>query len=231
MANGILIVGPPGSGKSTAIETLDPKTTFIINSDKKPLPFSKWRTNYVTVTKPDGKVDYDKSNYVEINEPVVIYKVLEYISAKRPEIKEIVIDTLNHILTAEFMRTAKISGYQKFTDLALDVYNILKLIPTLRKDLIVYVMGHPEVSYDADGSKLTKLRTIGKMLDEKVNIESMFTVVLFTSVQLKNEAIPYGFETQTDGFNTGKSPKGMFSDRRIPNDFAKISETIRTFEN
>lgn len=231
MANGVLIVGPPGSGKSTAIENLDPKTTFIINPDKKSLPFKGWRSNYVTAVKEDGKIDYEKSNLIETADPVLILKVLEYISSKRPEIKDVVIDTLNHILTGEFMRTAKVSGFQKFTDLALDIYNILKLIPTLRKDLVVYVIGHPEISYDADGNKLVKLRTIGKMLDEKVNIESMFTVVLFTSVQLKNETIPYGFETQTDGYNTCKSPKGMFAEKRIPNDFNYISGIIRSFEN
>jgi predicted ATP-dependent serine protease len=230
MANGVLIVGPAGSGKSTAIRNLDPKTTFIIAPDKKSLPIKGWRNSYQTVRK-DNKVDLMASNYLELDDPQQIVKVLEYISANRPDVVTIVLDTISHIMTSEFIKKAKNPGFQKYTDLAVDIYNICKTISTIRSDITVFVTGHTEVSFDADGGKVTKLRTIGKMLDEKVTIESLFTIVLFTSVDLKDKANPYGFETQTNGYNTAKSPMGMFEESRIVNDYNYVLDKIKQYEN
>ena len=231
MANGVLVVGPAGSGKSTAIRNLDPEKTFIIAPDKKSLPIKGWRSKYTTVKTIEGKTDLTKSNYLEIDDPAQIIAVLNYISANRPEIDVVVLDTISHIMTSEFIKKAKQAGYQKFTDLAVDIYNICKTISMMRSDITVFVTGHTEVNIDADGGKLTKLRTIGKMLDEKITVESLFTNVLFTSIDLKDAKNPYGFETQTNGYTTAKSPMGMFDDPRISNDYNYVLEQIKKYEN
>ena len=46
MAQGILVIAESGSGKSTSIENLDPKETFIINISGKALPFKGWKSKY-----------------------------------------------------------------------------------------------------------------------------------------------------------------------------------------
>jgi RNase adaptor protein for sRNA GlmZ degradation len=231
VAAGVLIVGPSGSGKTTGIRSLNAKETFIINADRKALPIKGWKTDYKTIRKSDGKVDMTVSNYLELNDPTQILQVMQYISKSRPEIKVITLDTLNHMMTSEFLKKAKNAGFQKFVDIALDTYNILSAIPDLREDLTVFVVGHNEVAFDAEGGKVNKLRTIGKMLDEKVNIESLFTTVLYTSVDTKDAKTPYGFLTQTDGSSTGKSPLGMFDEGRIPNDYSYVLEKIKQYEN
>lgn len=231
MAAGVLIVGPSGSGKSTGIKSLNANETFVINSDRKPLPLKGWKSNYKTVKKSDGKVDMNASNYLELNDPIQILQVLNFISKNRPEIKVVILDTLNHVITSEFLKNVKVAGFQKFADLALNIYNILGTIAEMREDLTVFVLGHNEITFDAEGGKINKLRTIGKMLDEKVNIESLFTTVLFTSTDPKDPEVPYGFLTQTDGSSTGKSPAGMFDSMRIPNDFNLILTKIKQYEN
>lgn len=231
MATGVLTLGPPGTGKSSGIRNLDPAKTFVICSDRKPLPTKGWKTKYKTLYKEDGKtVDMSKSNYLETNHPATIINVLQYISDKRLDIESVVIDTLGHVMTSEFMKSAKVTGFQKFTDLALDIYNICNKIPDLRKDLFVFVLSHVEQGYDALDNKVVKIRTIGKLLDEKVNIESMFTVVLLTQVkENKSNELEYTFITNNG--NPAKSPFGMFETKEIPNDYQFVKDKIVEYEN
>ena len=231
MANGVLVVGPSGSGKSTAIRNLDPAQTFIIAPDKKSLPIKGWRNIYKTVRKDDGKVDMDKTNYLEISDPNQIISVLNYISDQRHTIEVVVITTISHIMNSQVIKTDKQAGNPKFTDLAVDVCIIYQTMPHMRDAIPVFVTGHTEVDIDADGGKITRLRTIGKMLNEKVTVESLFTVVLFTSIDLKDTTNPYGFETQTNGSSTAKSPFGMFESLRIPNDYAYVLTKISEYES
>jgi hypothetical protein len=224
MAEGILIIGSSGSGKSTSFRNLDPKKTFIIQPDSKPLPFKGWKENYHHFSN-----DNLTGNYLESAEPQMILKVMDYISEKRPEIEVLIIDTLTHIMTTKFMADAKKIGYQKFTDLALDIYNICTRIPKLRKDLYVIATGHPEIGYDADGSKSIKMRTIGKLLDEKIDIPSLFTTVLFSNVRRLDKKNEYTFMTQSDGYTVGKSPMGLFSELEIPNDAQLVIDAIKNY--
>lgn len=226
MANGVLVIGPSGSGKTTGIRNLNPGETFIIAPDRKPLPIPGWKQKYKPVTK-----DNPNGNYVETNDAATIKGLMEYVSNKRPEVKALFIDTINHVMTGRFMADAKKTGFQKFTDLALDIYSIIDLIPNLRPDLHVFVTGHTEIGYDADGGKVVKLRTIGKMLDEKIDIPSMFTTVLFTKVIRKDNKNEYTFMTQADGYTCGKSPMGMFDEFEIPNDYNIVMEKINKYNN
>lgn len=221
MSEGILIIGPSGSGKTTGIRNLNPLETFIIAPDRKPLPIPGWRSKY----KPMDK-DNPNGNYLETYNTNNIINTLQYISEKRLEIKSVFIDTINHVMTAKFMADVKKKGYDKFNDLASDIYNIITLIPMLREDLKVFVTGHADISIDADGSKQVKLRSIGKMLDDKIDIPSLFTIVLFTKVIRKDNKNEYTFMTQGDGYTCGKSPMGMFEDFEIPNDYKLVIEKI-----
>ena len=231
MAEGVLVIGPSGWGKSTAFRTLPPEETFIIHSDEKALPFKGSRTLYKSNFKADGKFDPTTSNYYETDDPDVMFQLLNYISEKRPDIKYVGIDTINHAMVADYMRHAKTKGFEKFVDLALKVYNLCKRIPKMRADMVVIITGHDEVIYDSNGNKLQKLRTIGKMLDEKVgSIESLFTTVLFSDLRKQDDGkIIYGFSTQTDGSNTCKSPIGMFEDNWIPNDYMYVVTKVKEY--
>ncbi len=231
MANGVLIVGPSGSGKSTGVRNLDPTSTFIINSDRKSLPIQGWKTKYQTLKDKDGKTDLDKSNYLETDDPANIIKLLDYISKSRPDIKVIIIDTINHVMTSEFIKNIAVTGYDKFNRLAANIYYICKASKTMRDDLTVFVLAHNEVAYDADGIRVNKVKTVGKMLDDKIDLPSMFTTVLYTAVDPKDKTNPYGFTTQTDGTNNAKSPFGMFDTTRIANDYALVCERINEYEN
>jgi hypothetical protein len=119
MAYKILSLGDPGSGKTTAAESLDPKTTFIICCDKKGLPFKNWKINYKTVLKDNGKLDLTASNYYETSNPSILRNLIKAISEQHTVIKTIIIDTMTAMMENEYMSKAKEKGliYQALTHL------------------------------------------------------------------------------------------------------------------
>jgi hypothetical protein len=224
----ILVYGPSGYGKSTAITNLDPKETFVISSDDKELPFKGWRSKYKCERFPDGKIDIQKSNYYEGNDPRTIIKLQQRIIAERPDIKNIVYDTLTHMMIYRFMTDPNVD-WDFYKVLAREIYGI---IDTGKKDKTrnhIFI-AHNETSYDAAGRKVDKVRTLGKLLDEKVELASMFTVVLVPEVDRTNEQEPvYNFITQSNGATSAKSPMGMFS-YKIPNDYKYVLDKIHEYE-
>ena len=148
-----MIYGQSGTGKSTSLRNFKPEDVCIVNVSGKPLPFkSKHKT-------------FNTDDYMAIDAAI-----------KKAPAKSIVIDDATYLMTGEYMRTAKVTGYQKFTDMALNYYTLVKAAAALPSDKIVYFMGHSDT--DANGNE--KFKTIGKMLDEKVTLEGMFTIVLKT---------------------------------------------------
>ncbi len=136
----------------------------------------------------------------------------------------ICIDDATYLLVDEFMRTAKMTGYQKFTDMALNFFNLVRFCnDELDSSRIVYFLGHSDT--DSNGDE--HFKTIGQLLDEKVTLEGLFTVVLKTVVQDGH----YFFATQTNGQDTVKSPIDMFQKQLIPNDLKAVDDTIRGFWN
>lgn len=196
----VMIMGQSGSGKSASMRNFKKGEIGIINVCGKPLPFM----NDLAMLNTD---DYEK-----------IASTLQKASAKT-----IVIDDCQYLMANEFMRNAKINGYQKFTDIGLNFWNLIRLVISLPSDVIVYFLAHTE--RDADGNE--KMKTIGKMLDEKITIEGMFTIVLKTLVQDGK----YSFATQTNGQDTVKSPIGMFPEGTIDNDLKFVDDRIREFYN
>lgn len=200
MAVLVMVYGHSGSGKSASLRNFDPEQVAVINVIGKPLPF---RSNMKTyITNDYGKID------------AAIH------STKR---KSIVIDDATYLMTGEFMRNAKVAGYQKFTDMAVNFNVLLMRAKELPDDVVVYFFGHSE--RDGDGGE--KFKTIGKLLDEKVCVEGYFTIVLKTVVQDGR----YLFSTRNDGMDTVKAPLGMFNDALIENDLAAVDKTIREYYN
>jgi len=226
MAQDLLIVGGSGTGKSTSMEKLDPKTTFIINVAKKPLPFKGWKANYSTFGK-----DNPRGNYLATDNTGDILKVLEYISQKRDDIKTIIIDDYQYVMCNEYMRRTNETGFKKFNDIGQNAWSIVNAVKDLREDLVVVFMCHSETDLDADGNKITRAKTIGKMLNSVITFEGMFAIVLYTDVIKNDEGVSYVFITQNNGSNTGKSPRGMFADKIIPNDLVFVLSEINKYNN
>lgn len=201
MAVLVMVIGQSGSGKSTSLRNFKDNEAFVVNVSGKPMPF---RSNSVKVWR--------STNYQNITKAI----------SEAPS-KSIIIDDSTYLMTTEFMRTAQIKGYDKYTEMACNFYNLLQAAAALPEDKIVYFLGH--VDLDANGNE--RFKTIGKMLDEKVTLEGWFTIVLKTVVQDGK----YQFSTQTNGHDTVKSPMGMFGFQFIDNDLKAVDTAIREFYN
>lgn len=225
MSQEVLIIGESGSGKSTSLEGLDASTTFIINVAKKPMPFRGWKKNYSPLSKenPTG-------NYIATDNPTTIVSTLKHVNDNMPHIKVVIIDDFQYVMANEFMRRANERGFDKFTEIGLHAWEIANTGKNMRDDVTFVMIGHAEASVDLNGNRKVKFKTIGKLVDNTINMEGMFTVVLFTDVEKDpNGMIQHYFITQSDGTTTGKSPKGMFEDLKIPNDLNKVIETINNY--
>jgi hypothetical protein len=226
MAQGVLIIAESGAGKSTSIEALNPKETFIINVANKPLPFKGWKKKYTIWSKdnPTGNM-YDKAT------PENIEACIKYVSEKRLEIKNLIVDDFQYMSSFEFFDKANEKGYEKFTSIGAHLARISKMPKDLRDDLTVVFLTHAEEGTDVEGKRKFKAKTIGKMVDEKLTLEGLFSVVLFGKVKKNKEGeIRYIFETQTTGDNTCKSPRGMFESFEIPNDLNYVIKCMKDYE-
>lgn len=220
----IAVVGKSGTGKSTSfgqfpelnIKGLAPKKTVVINVSGKDLPFRGWKKLYTGAISAGG-------NYFESSDALQISKAIEYVSASRPDIDNIVIDDAQYIMAFEFMRRAKENGYGKFADIGVNLGKVIEAARTTRKNLKVYFLWHPE----QDRETGYKMKTVGKMVDDYLTLEGLFTVILYTRV-IKNaeNKIQYQFVTNNDGEFPSKTPIGLFSELYIPNDLGLVSETI-----
>ncbi len=194
----VLILGESGSGKSASMRSFEPNEVGIFNVASKPLPFKK------KLNKADG----------------VSYKAILDRLQKGGSLKRYVIDDSQYLLCFEMFSKAKETGYNKFTDMALNFYNLIQfIIRQTPKDVIVYFLHHTET---VDGH--VKAKTIGKMLDEKLTVEGLFSIVLLC----RSDGTSHKFITQTDGFTTAKSPMDMFP-IEIDNDLKMVDTTIRKY--
>ena len=231
MATPILVMGAPGTGKTVSIRNLNPQETFLIVSDKKPLSLPKSKTNYKTITKENGKLDLSKSNYYETNQANVVKALLSQISDSRPDIKVIVIDTITSIITDEIMRRQNEKGFDKYKDIAWNAYDIITMLRDLREDLTVVVMSHTEDNYDSDGTLKTSFKVpSGKAIGNQFTPEAYFHMVLYTDVAMVGSKPEYSFITQNNGKNTCRTPMGLFSEVKIPNDLSYVISEYKNYE-
>jgi hypothetical protein len=221
----ICIAGESGTGKSTSvgqipelgIKGLDPKETVYINVANKDLPFRGWKNKYTGEVSKGG-------NYLATSNSNVIAQAITYISQKRDDIKNIVIDDFQYTMAFEFMNRAKEKGYDKFTDLGVNASSVLTAAKNSSKN--VFFLWHPEL----DEKTEFKLKTAGKMVDTYFNPQGLFTIVLYTFTEKEGDSITYKFVTNKDGMYPAKSPVGMF-DKYIPNDLGYVVDKIDEYNN
>jgi hypothetical protein len=196
----VLILGESGSGKSASMRNFDPETVGVFNVAGKPLPF---RRRLKTV---------NNATYADI------YKVLA-----KPKLKAYIIDDSQYLMAFEELDRAKEIGFTKFTEMALNFSGLVRyIINNLPPDVIVYFLHHVETT---DQGKI-KAKTVGKMIDSKLTLEGLFSIVLLCEAS----ADGHRFITQSDGYTTAKSPMEMF-DKEIDNDLAMVDHTIREYWN
>ena len=231
MANKILVLGPSGTGKSFAISFLDPKETWVICADKKPLPFRGSKKLYKSEYLEDGKVDIVKSNFGVTNNMKKIRVIINKVANEAPHIKTIIVDTVTHGMIASVMRELNNESWNKWKDFANEFYWMSDDIDTYRDDLVVIFNSHVEETDAPNGSKKTFKVPGGKLTKEVIDPESLFTVVLGSECSGDEENPTWFFVTQNNGHNTCKSPPGMFSANKIENNFQYVRDSVENYFN
>lgn len=216
------IVGQTGTGKSTSIKHLNPEETYIINVAKKELPFKGSEKLY----------NAEKRNYKEADDAIEITRLLKTISDKAPHIKNIVIEDSNYIMGFNMVAKATEVGYTKFSLMAKDMVDLFRTARMLRDDLKVFYFTHPEAIEDGGEIIGYKIKTAGKLIDNQVLLEGLLTVCLYTNVEEnKDGSATYHFVTNRYKKLPAKSPDGMFSELKIPNNLQLVADTIDEYYN
>lgn len=196
----ILLIGKSGSGKSTSLRNFKKDEVAVINVLGKPLPF---RSDIKAV-----KLD-DYTN------------ILNQIKLTKKDV--IVIDDANYLITNEFMKNSSIKGYDKYNEMANHFFELINGIKNIDGGKTVYLIMHEDV--DDNGN--VKPKTIGKLLDEKVNIQGMFTIC----IRAMYENGKYVFRLKTNGQDCVKTPFGMFDTDEMENDLKAFDNVVREYYN
>lgn len=197
---GILIMGGSGTGKSTSLRNLPAEETAIINVTNKPMPFRN----------KNGIKIVNCNNYEQMIKAILGTKK-----------RIIVVDDSSYMMTFENFDKATNKGYDKFTNMAVNYYNLITTPQHCDGEKIIYFICHEEL----DENLVAHPKTIGKMLSQQLVIEGLFTVVLRSL--LKNGE--YVFQTHNDGTSVCKSPIDMFQEDFIPNDLLEVDKILREY--
>lgn len=194
----VLVLGASGSGKSTSLRNFSEDEIGVFNVAGKPLPFRRQLQKI------------DNATYVQIQKCLSV-----------PKYKKYAVDDSQYLLAFEMFDHAKDPGYGKFTDIAINFRNLIDfVIQKTPQDIIVYFLHHTE---ETESGKI-KAKTVGKMLDNQLTVEGLFSVVLLCTT----DGVSHKFITQSDGTTTAKSPMDMF-EREIDNDLKIVDQTIRDY--
>lgn len=215
MSIATLVLGQSGTGKSASLRNLNPADTLLIQAVKKPLPFRASTWSYF------NKDTNHSGNIFVTDQSAQIVKLMK--GTKR---SVIVLDDFQYILANEFMRRVldKETGnaaFAKYNEIARSAWDLLMAAGQQDDSKRIYILGHTQ----EDDAGRIKAKTIGKLLDEKITIEGLLTIVLRTAVI--NEQ--YLFSTQNNGSDTVKSPMGLFEDPHIPNDLKAVDDAICSY--
>lgn len=212
---GVLLMGASGSGKSTSLRNLPAEETAIINITNKPMPFRNKDGKTIVTLK-----DFYKEGEKDLSYEELYKRIIATIKATKKKI--IVIDDSSYMMTFENFEKATNKGYDKFTTMAKNYYDLIKSAISCGDEKIVYVITHEEID---DVNQLYRPKTIGKMLSNQLVIEGLFSIVL-RSVYKNGD---YIFQTQNDGTSVCKSPMDMFEEREIPNDLYQVDKIVREY--
>jgi len=204
-----MILGESGTGKSTSLRDLNPASTLLIQAIAKPLPFRNPNWQRFSTENRNG-------NIMQSDQSGEIINLMQ--KTRRPVI---VIDDFQYIMANEFMRRTDERGFDKFTEIGRHAWDILNAAAALPDDKHVYILSHTETT---DAGR-TKLKTIGKLLDDKITLEGMVTIVLRTVVRDGN----YYFATRNNGSDTTKTPMELFTDELIDNDLQAVNAAITQY--
>lgn len=199
MGVAILVLGKSGSGKSTSLRDFAPEEIGIYNVLGKPLPF-RGGARYQQVMRP---------SYGEIISGL-----------RRNARRAYVVDDSTYLMQNENFTRAREAGFAKFTEMALHFQELIAAALATDADTIVYFLHHVEEG--ADGSE--KVKTVGKMLDEKYCIEGACPVVIDCVVR-DGEHL---FVTANDGVNLAKAPMGSLPDT-MPNNLKDVDAMLREY--
>lgn len=225
-AETIAIVGESGTGKSTSLRNLNPEETFIISTTGKPLPFRAWKKKYIPI-KIEGK--NVSGNYYVSSKWDQILKILQIIDKMMPQIKQVIIDDFQYVLSYEFVDRATEVGYTKFSELAQHAMEILRYSEKMREDCKMIFLTHSENVGDNVNPKFV-IKTVGKLLSEKVTLEGLFTYIFFTKVSEGDSGrMEYKLITNNDGTCVAKTSFGMYEDLEIDNDLNEIIHVIDAY--
>lgn len=224
MGNVVMILGRSGTGKSTAIKTLNPKETVVINVLKKRLPFKGSGSLY----NKENKNLFNVDDYASIN------SFIESINKNAGYVKNIVVDDLTYVMRKEYFKSAKVTGFTKFVDMGAHFQSIIQTAENTREDLNVFLVMHCEEVISDNVIVGFKPSTIGKMIDSTYNPVEVVPMVLFSSVKYDENKKPmYGFYTHRcmEGSTEipAKSPDGMFEEDFIPNDLGLVVKAMNEY--
>lgn len=215
MSIATMVIGESGTGKSTSLRNMDPSKTLLIQAVKKPLPFRSKEWKYFDKEK-------QKTGNVFVTD--LSADIVNLMTKTGRDI--IVIDDFQYIMANEFMRRVTDvevgnAAFAKYNEIARHAWDILTVASQLAHHKRVYILSH--TSTDEFGK--TKVKTIGKLLDEKIVMEGLVSIVLRTTV-INDQ---YLFRTKNNGSDTVKAPIDLFSDETIPNDLAAVDAAIVDF--
>lgn len=217
----VFLVGKSGMGKSTSLRNLNPEETVIINTDQKALPFKQFNIKY----------SEDKRNYKKTSDVIEVLKTLMKVN-DNPKVKTVIIDTWSRIMTDAIMSQAfrNEKGFDKWSKMAANQYDLINYInDSMRDDIIVYLMAHPEVHYDDAGFASERIGVQGKMLERFVP-ESFSTIVLYAEIiRQPGQPNKHIFRTVSSGNDTCKTPLEMFEESTVENDLVEVNKTIREY--
>lgn len=219
MANLIAVMGSSGTGKSTSLRNLNPKETCIINVSNKSLPFRNAK-DYQEGIKEGG-------NLVYADDFKTIGAVIDYICTNRQDLKTIVIDDAGYLMGFDVMRRARDKGYEKWTELASDMFHLVDRAKKCKDVNIVFTF-HTEKGDDG----LMKIKTAGKLLDNAIYLDGLFTFLLVSKADfnISTNKVEYKFITQNDGYATAKSPMGCL-ESEMDNDLQIVLDKIHKYYN
>lgn len=206
MSIATMVLGESGTGKTSSLRNLDPTNTLLIQAISKPLPFR------VAGWKPVSKDNPHGSIFVT-DHADTICKAMH-----RTQKDVIVLDDFQYVMANQFMRRSDEKGFEKFTDIGRHAWDVLTVANQLADHVRVYILAHSQ----SDDFGRTRVKTIGKLLDEKITVEGLFSIVLRTRVADGE----YLFSTKNSGQDTVKSPIGLFDTDTIPNDLAAVDAAI-----